>query len=81
MSVLLEPISVHSLPLHLHQVVDGVQLSLVAQVCLLLALVLSESLLVVEEDGLVIWPKMLNLLLLVRGLHKGSLCFICNSLV
>jgi hypothetical protein len=36
-----------------------------------LPLVLSKSLLVVEEDRLVIWPQVLHLLLLVR-LSKGS---------
>jgi hypothetical protein len=64
-SMLLEPISIHSLPFHFHEVVDGVQLSLADEVGLILTHVLSEPLLVIEEDRLVIRPKMLHLLLLV----------------
>lgn len=64
-SVLLEPVSVHPLPFHLHQVIDGVKLPLADEVCLLLALVLSQSIFIVEKNGLVVRPKVLDLLLLI----------------
>ena len=65
MSVLLEPEPIHSLPFHFHEVVDGVELPLGDQVRLFLPLVFSKSLFVVEEDGLVVWPEVFDLLLLV----------------
>jgi len=80
MSILLEPVSVHSLPLHFHEIINGVQLPFTNEIGLLLPLILSESLLVVEEDGLVIGPQMLYLLLLIRGLDKGTLSLISYCL-
>jgi hypothetical protein len=62
MSVLLEPISIHSCPLGLHQSNDGIQLPLSSLIFVLLILIEGKSLFVVEENGLVIGPKMVDLL-------------------
>lgn len=58
--VLLEPVSIHPGPLGLHQSNDWVKLSLPSQIVILLILVEVESLSIVEEDRLVIWPKVVD---------------------
>jgi hypothetical protein len=60
MPVLLEPISVHSCPLSLHQPNNGIKLSLPSEVLIFLILIIVKPFSIVEENGFVIRPKVIN---------------------
>ena len=66
MPVLLEPISIHSVPLSLHQGNDRVKPSLASQFIVLLFMIKVKPCSVIKEDGFVVWPKMVNHLIGAR---------------
>lgn len=55
--MLLEPVAIHPLPFHLHDVDDRVEPAFSSEVCFFLLRVLCQSVSIVEEDRLPILPE------------------------
>lgn len=60
MPILLEPISIHTIPFSFHGIDDGVELPFASHVCSIRVQILFEVVAIEMEDGLFVVPEMVH---------------------